>query len=377
MSLYMSYFPKKSNRQLQIAITFGVLLVLWMLSGLLVERDFEQQGSDVSDAKTANIPSANMKYEAVEFQAKLKRRYAELQGETKAVRDVSLVAQINGKVAGILAKEGQKVQTGQPLLQLNLENKQEQLASLQALLQQKQLQYEVSQKLTQQGFESKLRLLRAKADLAQTQADLKQVALQIGFSTIKAPFDGFLEKINVKIGDFVTVGMPASAGAVARIVDINPILVQGSVGQNDRIFVAENQPTEIILPNGKKYQGKIHYLAHSADKSTRSFPVEISVDNANYEILSGLSATINIPLNEVKAHFIPSSALSLQDDGALQVKALNAQNKVTIHKIKLISEEDKGIWVEGLPENVVLITKGQAYATEGITINADKIEKLK
>lgn len=373
----MSYFPKKSNRQLQIAITFGVLLVLWMLSGLLVERDFEQQGSDVSDAKTANIPSANMKYEAVEFQAKLKRRYAELQGETKAVRDVSLVAQINGKVAGILAKEGQKVQTGQPLLQLNLENKQEQLASLQALLQQKQLQYEVSQKLTQQGFESKLRLLRAKADLAQTQADLKQVALQIGFSTIKAPFDGFLEKINVKIGDFVTVGMPASAGAVARIVDINPILVQGSVGQNDRIFVAENQPTEIILPNGKKYQGKIHYLAHSADKSTRSFPVEISVDNANYEILSGLSATINIPLNEVKAHFIPSSALSLQDDGALQVKALNAQNKVTIHKIKLISEEDKGIWVEGLPENVVLITKGQAYATEGITINADKIEKLK
>ncbi len=368
----MSYFPKKSNRSMQITIIAVVLLSLWMASGLFVKHDFEGENAATVTKKT--LDSTSMKYEITQFSAQPKRRIAELQGETKAARDVNLVTQTSGKVIAIMAQEGQPVKAGQPLLQLDLEDRKERLTFLQALVTQQQLQYEVSQKLNSSGFESKVRLLRVKADLAQAQANLKQIQLQVAFSILKAPFDGFLEKINVKTGDFVNVGQMTTQGAIARVVDINPILVQGSVGQNDRVFVAEGQSVEIALQNGNKYQGSIHYLAHSADKSSRAFPVEISVDNANYEIISGVSATIFMPLNEVQAHFIPSSALSLQDDGAVQVKALNAENKVISYGVKLLGEEDKGIWVEGLPQNVRLITKGQAYAAIGEII-ADAAEK--
>ena len=373
MSFTMSYFPKKSNRSIQVAIIFAVLLCLWMFSGLLVKRDFE--GETLSTPSQQQTLSPDLKYEVAEFKAQNKRRTSEVQGETKAVRDVSLVAEINGKVVEVLAQEGQAVKAGQPLLQLDLQDRKERLESLQAVVEQQKLQYQVAQGLSKRGFESKVSLLRAKAELAQAQASLKQIKLQLDFATIKAPFDGFLEKINVKEGDFLDIGQMTAQGAVARVVDINPILVQGAIAQDDRLFVAEDQSVEIALQNGAKYQGKIHYLAHSADKSTRAFPIEISVENANYEILSGLSASIYIPLNEVKAHFIPSSSLSLRDDGAVQVKAISDDGKVEVHSVKIIGEEDKGIWVEGLPQIVRIITKGQAYASAGEVIAENKIRQ--
>jgi membrane fusion protein, multidrug efflux system len=369
----MSYLPKKSNRSIQVAIVLGVLLTLWMFSGLFVKRDFETENA-VAPKKQQNL-TAGLKYEVAKFEAQNKRRTSEVQGETKAVRDVSLVAETNGKVVEVLAQEGQAVKAGQPLVQLDLQDRKERLQSLQAVVEQQKLQYEVAQGLNKRGFESRVSLLRAKAELAQAQASLKQIKLQLDFATIKAPFDGFLEKINVKEGDFLDIGKMTAQGAVARVVDINPILVQGAIAQDDRLFVAEDQMVEIALQNGAKYQGKIHYLAHSADKSTRAFPIEISVENANYEILSGLSASIYIPLNEVKAHFIPSSALSLRDDGAVQVKAIGDDGKVEVHSVKIIGEEDKGIWVEGLPQMVRIITKGQAYASAGEVISEDKIKQ--
>jgi multidrug efflux system membrane fusion protein len=374
MSFAMSYFPKKSNRSMQVAIIFAVLLCLWMFSGLFVKRDFEAENAAVPPKKQQNVTEA-VKYEVAEFKAQNKRRTSEVQGETKAVRDVSLVAEINGKVVGLLAQEGQAVKAGQPLVQLDLQDRKERLESLQAVVEQQKLQYQVAQGLSKRGFESKVSLLRAKAELAQAQASLKQIKLQLDFATIKAPFDGFLEKINVKEGDFLDIGKMTAQGAVARVVDINPILVQGAIAQDDRLFVAEDQIVEIALQNGAKYQGKIHYLAHSADKSTRAFPIEISVKNANYEILSGLSASIYIPLNEVKAHFIPSSSLSLRDDGAVQVKEISDDGKVEVHSVKIIGEEDNGIWVEGLPQIVRIITKGQAYASAGEVIAENKIRQ--
>lgn len=370
----MSYFPKKSNRSMQVAIIFAVLLCLWMFSGLFVKRDFEAENAAAPPKKQQNVTEA-VKYEVAEFTAQNKRRISEVQGETKAVRDVSLVAETNGKVVEVLAQEGQAVKAGQPLVQLDLQDRRERLESLQAVVEQQKLQYQVAQGLSKRGFESKVSLLRAKAELAQAQASLKQIKLQLDFATIKAPFNGFLEKINVKEGDFLDIGKMTEQGAVARVVDINPILVQGAIAQDDRLYVAEDQMVEIALQNGAKYQGKIHYLAHSADKSTRAFPIEVSVQNPNYEILSGLSASIYIPLNEVKAHFIPSSSLSLRDDGAVQVKAISDDGKVEVHSVKIIGEEDKGIWVEGLPQMVRIITKGQAYASAGEVIAENRIKQ--
>jgi multidrug efflux system membrane fusion protein len=239
----------------------------------------------------------------------------------------------------------------------------------------------VAQQLVKRGFESAVGVKRAKAAMTNTQAALKQMRLEIGFTTIKAPFDGFLEKINVKVGDFAGVGVFGVEGAIARVVDIDPLLVIGAVNQADRPFVAEKEAVKVMFGDGQEVQGHVHYLAHAAEPTSRAFPIEVSVENPDAQLLAGVSATLHIPLSEVQAHQLPASSLSLQDDGGVQVKAIDAEGKVVVYPVTLmeavnVAEAKGGVWVQGLPETVRVIVQGQAYAAEGEVIAPEKIKNI-
>jgi multidrug efflux system membrane fusion protein len=370
-----SYFPTK-NKTRTITFILIAITVLWMLSGLFISHMPEEEMQTDAAATARHIT-----YGVQSFTAMQKRRTALVQGETKAMRDVNLVAQTQGKVVALLAEEGQKVAAGQPIVQLDMQDRKERLVALEALVAQHTQEYDVAQKLAKRGFESEVRVKRAKASLASAQANLKQMRLEVGFTTIKAPFDGFLEKINVKVGDFAGVGVFGVEGAIARVVDIDPLLVTGSVSQADRPFVAEKEMVEVVLQNGQVVQGRIHYLAHAADATSRAFPIEVAVDNPDASLLAGLSATLHVPLDALSAHQIPASSLSLQDDGGVQVKALDTQGKVVAYRVTLmeavnVAEAKGGVWVQGLPEQVKVIVQGHPYAAAGEVIAPEKIKEV-
>jgi multidrug efflux system membrane fusion protein len=343
------------------------LLSLWMASGLMVERDFEAE--EVGNVAKSKL-SEQLKIEVQAVSAQNKRRFSVVQGETKPKRHVKIMAETTARVSKIVASEGAAIKAGAVIVQLDMEDRAERIAALQASVAQRITEYEAARRLSQRGFESKVRLLRNKADLEKARAELKQAQIDAENTQIKAAFDGFIEKIHVREGDLVGV---AGGSAVADLIDINPILAVGNIAQNDRIFVDEKADIPIIMPNGDEYSGKINYIARSADSASRAFLLEVKIDNPNGAILSGLSTTIKMPLNEVKAHFIPSSSLSLRDDGSVQVKSLSAENKVESHLVKIIDEESGGVWVEGLPNEVRLITKGAAYLSIGEIVGEDNI----
>ena len=108
---------------------------------------------------------------------------------------------------------------------------------------------------------------------------------------------------------------------------------------------------------------------------TRTFQVEIEANNPSNQVVDGITAKLIIPVQEITAHRIASSLLTLDDEGIMGIKAVNGFNKVVFYRIEIAGEDKKGLWVTGLPEEISIITVGQEYVAPGQLINPINISR--
>ncbi len=77
-----------------------------------------------------------------------------------------------------------------------------------------------------------------------------------------------------------------------------------------------------------------------------------------------------MPGEEIQAHRIPSSVISLDDKGVIGVRTVDADSRVRFDAVQLVDDTPDGLWVAGLPQTVKLITVGQDYVIEGQKVEA-------
>ena len=117
--------------------------------------------------------------------------------------------------------------------------------------------------------------------------------------------------------------------------------------------------------------GEISFISPTAETSTRTFEITIEANNDDLLFKSGITASITIKGNSIKAHKIPPSILTLQDDGSVGVKAVDKNSKVVFYPIKKEIDTIDGMWFSGLPDEVKLIITGQEYITVGQTVEIE------
>ena len=101
------------------------------------------------------------------------------------------------------------------------------------------------------------------------------------------------------------------------------------------------------------------------DPVTRTYPIEITVDNADYSIRSGLTVSVRIAQGSVEAHLISPALFALSDEGEIGVRTLDESNRVIFHVVKIVEDGPDGVWVSGLPSTSRLISVGQEFVTAG------------
>jgi multidrug efflux system membrane fusion protein len=75
-------------------------------------------------------------------------------------------------------------------------------------------------------------------------------------------------------------------------------------------------------------------------------------------------------MEEMKAHFLPASAILLNDQGATIAKILR-DDVVDSVEVSILGEEKEGLWVAGLPFESLVITVGQNYVVDGDLVNIE------
>ena len=283
-------------------------------------------------------------------------------GFSEASRIVIIKSQVEGKVSSKSFEKGKFYKAGSQLVLIDPEDKIARLKEMEALLNQRKKEYEVAEKLFKKGFRSEVKLSESRTNFENALALYEKSQVELNNTKILIPFDSTIEDSFIELGDYVKKG-----DKIAKIVDLDPIFVKVNVTENVINNLKLNQTTSIIIAD-KSYEGLISYISKTSDPLTRNFRVEIKINNKQKQIISGLSSEARINLSKEDAYFIPSSLISLDDQGKIGIKVVQ-EKKVLFLTIDIISDTGNGFWVNSNSkknlEDYMLITQGHEYVIKG------------
>lgn len=281
-------------------------------------------------------------------------------GHTEAERKVDLRAETVGRVEELATTKGRPVAEGDLVVRLAMDDRRARLAEADALVGQYRIAYEAAKQLSEKAFRSRVKLAEAKAQLEMALAKRADIRLDIQRTAIGAPFAGVVDALPVEIGDYAAVGT-----VVATVVDLDPILVVADVGERDVARIAVGAAATAHLTTGEVLRGRVRYVAKTGQPATRTFRVEVAVDNPDGHIAEALTAELRLPLGRVLAHRVSPAVLTLSDEGVVGVKAVGAGDRVAFFPVTMIADTPDGIWLGGLPDTVRVITVGQEFVRVG------------
>lgn len=357
------------HRSHYIAIGIAVAIGLWFMTGVI--GGGESNGNDLTAAEADAANSAATRVRVAESTAAMRRSFVTIRGRTEAKRAVEVRAETQGTVTELPVEKGERVKEGDVLCRLKLDARDAQLAEAKALVKQRQLEYDASRQLAEKGWRAPTVAAGSKAAYDAAQARLKQMEIEVGQTKILAPFDGVFDARPVEVGDYMRVG-----DVCGLVVELDPLLVAGQVSEDKVSALDIGVPGRARLVTGEEVEGRIHFVAKTADPATRTFRVELEVPNKDFSIRAGITAEIVVPGTEVLAHRIPSGVIALNDSGVVGVRTVNEEGRVAFTAVRLIDDTPEGLWVSGLPRTVTLITVGQDYVTEGQKVEAVQANKV-
>jgi membrane fusion protein, multidrug efflux system len=350
------------SKSVWLAAGVAAAVVLWMLSGLWRETEPAGQASAARGERAATRVTVRAS------RARTLTREVVVSARTEPNRSVELRAETAGRVVSLGAERGASVKAGERIVGLDLRDRQAKLDEARATIAHAELQLEAARKLKAQQFVSDTQMAELLARVATAQASLAEIELEVAHTSVVAPFDAVLEERMVEIGHYVSSG-----DAIAELVDIDPLIVVGEVSEREIHDLAVGRPGTARLVGGETVPGTLRYLAPVATESTRTFRVELAIPNPDGRLRAGTTAEMRLATDEVEAHVLSPSLLTLDDQGTVGVKAVNARNEVVFHPVEIVSSTDAGITVTGLPDEVKLITVGQGFVRPGDRVDPTEV----
>ena len=183
--------------------------------------------------------------------------------------------------------------------------------------------------------------------------------VELNRTEVKAPFSGYIEKI-VKPGNFLERGQ-----VCATLIQLSPIVFLAGVPEYEINKVKNGQDVILELVTGEIIKGELTFVSKSASSETRTFNVESQVNNVDGSIKDGLTASMTIKIDKVKAHKISPSILLLNDDGRLGIRIVDSNSNVEFTEITILEDSIEGLWVTNIPDRVEIIIQGQGLVEDG------------
>jgi RND family efflux transporter MFP subunit len=319
-------------------------------------------------------------------------RYLEATGNTAPIKNVDLVARVQGFLQSIEYKDGTFVKEGTTLFtiepetyKLKLEQAQAAEAGTQASVKQADADFKRQTDLVQRQAVSQATLDtstaardNAQASLQQAQVNTKIAAVNYGYTKVVAPFDGIVSAHLVSVGELVGAASPTQ---LATIVALDPIYVNFNVSEQDVLRIRAEAarrgmsasdlrqlPFEVGLQTetGYPHNGKLDYASPTLNQSTGTLAVRGVLPNPDRVLLPGYFVRVRVPFDEQKdALLVPDVALG-SDQAGRYLLVVNAENVVEQRKVRVGQSEGSLRVIEaGLKPDDRVVTAGLLRAIPG------------
>ncbi|MCY6381423.1 efflux RND transporter periplasmic adaptor subunit [Hoeflea prorocentri] len=286
-----------------------------------------------------------------------------VRGRTKADAIVPVRAETSGTLEKRLVSKGDRVEQGDLVCQLDRGVRQAAVDRALAAYEQAVFDYEGSASLQKQGFASETRMKALKAAMDGAAATLAETRLELDRTDITATADGVVQDPIAEIGDNLSGG-----DVCVTLINADPLLFIGQVSERQVGQVDVGNRAQVQLISGELVSGTIRYVASSADEATRTFLIEVEIDNPDNALRDGVTAAAQIELDGSEAYQIRPSWLTLNDEGSVGVRVVDEDNSVSFRQLKIISHTPDTMWVTGLEPGTRVISVGQDYVVPGQTV---------
>ena len=351
----------KPSRIISVLILLGA--AGWIASGVFSPSAHEGEPEATPGAEAPVVPMQKVTVAATAPEEH--QRHITLSCTTEADHSSIAVARANGIIIELNVERGDLVSAGQTIATISDEGRQSAVLQAQALLDQRVAEYEANKALIDKGQAPKNQLVALEAAVAAARAALAAAQAEADRSIIRAPIAGLIETVPVQIGQAIQPG-----AEIATIVDPDPMLAVGAVSERERGNVRVNQTVAIRFIDGSTKTGIVSYVGVSADKATRTYPVQARMANADAAVGDGVTCEMVVKTDPIDAASVPRSALIFDDEGGLGIRIVDADSKARFVPIAIVDDALGSVWVTGIEGPVRVIVVGQDFVRDGDQVEA-------
>lgn len=284
--------------------------------------------------------------------------------------DAPVVAKVGGDVVNLFVEEGDQVEQGQVLAQLDGQRLQLEMLSAKADLDRVRSEYERYTDLAARGLVSESMFEGLKFDLDALEASYELTQLNYDYSKIRAPISGVVSTREVKLGQNLNVN-----DVVFRITDTSELVAYLQIPQAEIAkFSAGHTATVAVdaIPN-TMYLATIARISPTIDVRNGTFRATAFIDNRSSELAPGMFARFTISYEEhADALVIPRRALVEEDDQAAVY--IVADGEVTRRVIETGIESGELVEVlGGLTGDEEIVVVGQSGLRDGSKVLASNM----
>jgi len=301
------------------------------------------------------------------------KHYVEVQGVVQADKNIELRPELGGTVTHIYVKEGQKVNAGQTLVQLDDASIKTSIAELNTQLNLANTTFERQERLWNQKIGSEMQYLQAKAQKESLENNLANLKTQAKKMKVIAPFSGIVDEIFPKNGELTSPQM-----SVVRLLNLNNVYVEADVTETYLPVIKKGTETVVNFPSiHKEMEAKVTQIGNFINPNNRSFKTRINLSNKDQTIKPNLLADIKFLDFKADGVIIPSNLVQQDQNGkdyVFTIKTENGEHTVVKNSIIAFKEYKNEVYVsEGLTENDTIVNEGarQVQASEVVKITTN------
>jgi RND family efflux transporter MFP subunit len=206
-------------------------------------------------------------------------------------------------------------------------------------------------------------LANRRATLAEKQADLQRMRIMLARSEVRSPFDGVISRRYVEVGQWVKQGDP-----VADVVQLNPLHVRTNVPENlvAQLRVGDAVAITIDALPERQFEGRIDRVLPEADPATRTFAVDVKLENPDGLIRPGFFARATFYSgSDEPALLVPRDAVV--NRGTVSHVIAVREGKAVLAPIRIISGvgDIMAVRSEDLTAGETVVTKGNEALVGG------------
>lgn len=330
----------------------------WIASGSLGRGQQDQ-------APAAKPEPAPFRVSVIEATVEPHSRRVILLGRTEAERRATAVARATGIIRELNVRRGAAVKTGEVIAVLSDEAREAGVAQAQARLEQRKLELDARLRLIRQGNMAAINRPQLEADYKAAEAALALATAERDRGLVLAPISGVVNDVPVEIGQALQIN-----ASVAEVIALQPMLAVVEVSERHLAGVKPGDRAQARLVTGRTVSGEIRFVSHKASPATRTYRVEVALDNADQTIPDGVTCEVDLALSAAPATRIPRSALTFSATGELGVRTVAGDGAVRFVAVKLVEDGQQELWVSGIETGMRVIVQGQDFVKDGEHVEA-------